>query len=380
MHQAIRRIFSSQLESATDPDGIMVISVAANRNKRGDQSQAGQGRQRGTNWDELGGPFLHFTIHKENKDTMETIGFLARQMKMNAKTFQFAGTKDRRGVTVQRASGNRVHADRLAKLNSSLRGASLGDFEYRPHGLELGDLNGNEFVITLRECEIPGVDTKDSDTALAKTKELVGLALRNLRQRGYFNYYGLQRFGTFATRTDTVGVKMLQGDFKSACDAILHFSPHVLAAAQAGEESAVLVSSDDRARAEAIHLFQSGDRTAEALDKMPRKFNAETCLVRHLSRSKNDYFGALHTIPRNLRLMYIHAYQSRVWNFAAGERWRLYGDKVAEGDLVIVHEHRDKEIKTSDPKPEAAETGVDADGELIVLPKEDDRVAVADDI
>lgn len=375
MHQAIRRIFRSQLESTTDSDGAMVISVAANRNKRGAQGRQQRGR---TNWDELGGPFLHFTVYKENKDTMETVSFIARQLKMNPKNFQFAGTKDRRGVTVQRASALRVHAERLARLNRSLRSATLGDFEYRPQGLELGDLNGNEFVITLRECEIHGVDLTDRENALSKTKDLVDSALQNLRERGYFNYYGLQRFGTFATRTDTVGIKMLQGDFKAACDAILYFSPHVLAAAQAGEESTVLIGSEDRARAEAIHIFQSAGEASAALDKMPRKFSAETCLIRHLSRSRNDYFGALQTIPRNLRLMYIHAYQSLVWNFAAGERWRLYGDKVVEGDLVIVHEHRDKEAPA--PKGEAPASGVDADGEVVVLPKGEDSAAAADDI
>ncbi|RMJ28953.1 pseudouridine synthase [Aspergillus sp. HF37] len=366
MHQTIRRIFGSQIESSTDGEGVMVISVAANRNKRG-----GQGRQRGggANWDELGGSFLHFTLYKENKDTMEAISFIQRQLKMNPKNFQFAGTKDRRGVTVQRASATRAHADRLAKLNPSLRSASLGDFEYHPQGLELGDLNGNEFVITLRECEVPGVDMKDRANALARAKDLVDTAMRNLRERGYFNYYGLQRFGTFATRTDSVGVKMLQGDFKAACDAILHFSPGTLAAAQAGEESTMLVSSDDRARAEAIHHFQAEGKAEAALGKMPRKFAAETSLIRHLGRASNDYLGALQSIPRNLRLMYVHAYQSRVWNFAAGERWRLYGDTVVEGDLVIVHEHRDKEAA----KPEATASEVDAEGEVVVLPKPEDR-------
>ncbi|GAD94263.1 pseudouridine synthase TruD/Pus7 [Paecilomyces variotii No. 5] len=376
IHQAIRRIFDSKLESATDSDGTMAISASPNRNKRNKQGgrggQGGGGRGQGRlSWDELGGPYLHFTIYKENKDTMEVISYLARQLRANPKSFQFAGTKDRRGVTVQRACAYRVYAERLVGVSRSLRNAVLGDYEYRKHGLELGDLGGNEFVITLRECEFTGIDPKDPD-AVASASRIVEKSLKDLRDRGYFNYYGLQRFGTFSTRTDTVGVKMLQGDFKGACDAIFHFSPHVLAAAQNPDDSSP-VSNDDKARAEAIHIFQTTGRVNDALDKLPRKFSAEANLIRHLGRSKNDYLGALGTIPRNLRLMYVHAYQSLVWNFAAGERWRLYGDKVVEGDLVLINEHKDKQ-------PTKESETVDADGEIIVVPQGEDAAATADDV
>ena len=61
---------------------------------------------------------------------MEVTKFLARQLKLDANAFQFAGTKDRRAVTVQRVSIFRGEANKLASMNKFLRGAKVGDFDY----------------------------------------------------------------------------------------------------------------------------------------------------------------------------------------------------------------------------------------------------------
>jgi len=70
--------------------------------------------------------------------------------------------------------------------------------------------------------------------------------------------------------------------------------------------------------------------------------------------------------------MYVHAYQSLVWNFAASERWKRYGSKVIKGDLVIVDTQAGKDAVKKDE--------VDENGEIIVHPAADDVAVNHDDI
>jgi tRNA pseudouridine13 synthase len=359
IHRAIRTIFHSRIDSSTNHDGILVLSAANPNFRNNHQSRVGK-----LSWLERGGEHLHFTLYKEMKDTQESISFLAHMLKKNARDFQMAGTKDRRAATVQRLSVWRVEAERMAALNrnQTMRNAVLGDFEHRPTGLQLGDLAGNEFVMTLRDCRLGPSGTADPDAIHA----FLTASLSNLHHSGFLNYYGLQRFGTFATRSDVLGQKILKGDFEGACDAILEYNT---AALDEGDDK---VGRDDRARAQAIKIFRDKNDLRGALDIMPKRLSAEVAVIRTLSSKPQNFLGALMMLPRGLRQMYVHAYQSRVWNTAVTERWRLFGDKVVEGDLVLVKEHEEKEGAV---QPDA----VDGDGELVVHATEDDRAKSAVD-
>ncbi len=114
-------------------------------------------------------PFIHFTLHKVNRDTQDALAHISRLLHCNIKDLGVAGTKDKRGVTTQRVSlkRNRKTLEDVWRMVNNVpgrrsaeeaiktrgeRGVRIGDLEYRKAGLELGMLKGNTFMITLRRA------------------------------------------------------------------------------------------------------------------------------------------------------------------------------------------------------------------------------------
>ena len=149
-------------------------------------------QRRKVDWPKERGEYCHFLLHKENKDTMQAINLLAKCTRVKPDRFSYAGTKDGRAVTVQRVSAFRIDVKNLLGLNNVLKNICLGNFEYKKRPLKLGDLMGNSFVIILRN--------------LIATKEQVNEAMTSMKDHGFINYFGLQRFGTSESATHHIGM------------------------------------------------------------------------------------------------------------------------------------------------------------------------------
>jgi len=366
LHALIRTLFNNKLLTETtsdDPPRICIQrgNAQARGNDRQRSRRGGKNHKKPGGFEELGGEYCHFTLYKENRDTMEVLNLLPRMLRLKSggKAFSFAGTKDRRAVTVQRCAAHLIKADRLAGLNNGeygLRGARLGDFEYKPHGLSLGDLKGNEFTITLRQAKSfePG----------AALEDVVKTCVDAVKHSGFANYYGLQRFGSYEVTTPDVGAYLLRGDWRGAVDKILSYSPSLcdLTASETDNKP----SRDGRDRAEACKIYFTTYNFEKASSMMPWKSVAESAILRFLKergmsgdgKGKGlDYLGAMQAIPRSLRIMYAHAYQSFVWNHVTSARLRMSRTGVLPGDLVLAEQS----------KPAPVEE-VDQDGEIVIAP------------
>lgn len=336
IHKLFREAFESKIETKTTDKNTFQFSLGT-RNSR-----AFKPKQQIDTKDENGvenyglGPlkdFLHFNLYKENKDTMEAANLISKFLRLQPKQIRYAGTKDRRGVTVQKLCISKIKVERVNSLNRTLRGLKLGSFSYEDQSLSLGDLHGNEFLITLRDVQ--SLDpTQLIDSVVEKS-------LESLKSKGFINYYGMQRFGTFSVSTHTIGKEILLGNWKAAAELIL-----------SDQEFALPDSKESR------KIWSETKDAQKAAELMPRKCVAESTILKYLSTEKKEengdykehaYFQAIMKIPRNLRIMYGHAYQSYIWNSIASLRVDKYGLKVVAGDLVIDESEEKAALEGAEP-------------------------------
>lgn len=252
-------------------------------------------------------------------------------LKIKDKLINVAGTKDKRGITTQRVCikrGGLTLQDVWKRVNNAgtaeekerkkcrrtieealsergERGCRIGDLSYATKNFDLGNLNGNRFGIILRDVE-------------CDSEETIHASLKVLSERGFINYFGMQRFGTSVVPTHYIGWLLLKMDWEGACSSILRVQPN-----------------EDEECVRGRKAWLDDNNANAALKILPRKMVAERSIIDHLKKQPKDFLGALGKIPRNLRTMYVHAYQSYIWNAAVSKRIKDFGLNVVAGDLVM---------------------------------------------
>ncbi|XP_007030612.2 PREDICTED: multisubstrate pseudouridine synthase 7 isoform X2 [Theobroma cacao] len=283
------------------------------RKERGDKPYDSRGS---SHWPEHLGKFLRFHLYKENKDTQEALGLIGKMLGIQPRSFGFAGTKDKRSVSTQRVTVFKQHASRLAALNERLIGIKVGDFCYVKDDFLLGQLLGNRFTIILR-----GI--------VADSEETIKASVESLGRHGFINYFGLQRFGSGSIPTHRIGATLLRGEWQAAASTILD--------PREGERDFVSKARE--------YYKETGDIEG-TLRQLPRHLVAERAMLQCLKKCPGNYLQALKAIPRTLRMMYVHSYQSYLWNHAASMRVEKYGsNEVVLGDLVYCKGNDAEKVK-----------------------------------
>ena len=243
-------------------------------------------------WDSIkgSGEYLHISLTKKNWETSLALKQVANTLGVGITRLGFAGTKDRVALTSQRISLWNPDAGIIEKLKSfKSTGLWLAPIQYSKDRVYLGDLKGNKFTVTLRDAK-------------ATEKEALN-AVEDLK-KGFPNFFGLQRFGSTRMNTHVVGLHVLKGDFKAA---VIEY----------------ISGGEDETRKRLRELLDENDYQ-EAIKTCPLKWRHELTLLHCLSEKYRDYPGALKKLSPAVKKLFVHAYQSKVFN-------ELLSKRLAEG-------------------------------------------------
>ncbi|MBW2993027.1 tRNA pseudouridine(13) synthase TruD [Candidatus Woesearchaeota archaeon] len=183
---------------------------------------------------EMDGDYSYFVLKKRNYNTIDALERIAKKLKKQMRFVGFAGNKDKKAVTEQICSVKNVSREKLEKID--IKDIKITYLGKGGKPISLGDLKGNEFVITIRD--------------LKKEKAVEAERIPN--------YFGEQRF---SKNNVAIGRAIVQRNFNAA-----------------------------------IKLIDSY-RVKDHLEEFPY-----------------DYAGALRQFSLRLRRIYVHAYQSWIWN------------------------------------------------------------------
>lgn len=266
-------------------------------------------------WEPSGeGGHLLLRIKKRGMTTHEAVQHVARALNLPEREIGYAGIKDARAVATQWLSVPAVSQPRLRDLSHPW--LTIEESVRHSHKLRVGDLAGNRFEITLRDV-------------VADAEPRARAILAVLVHRGVPNWFGPQRFGSKGD-TDQIGRALARNDPAEALQWYL------------GRPSPL--ENDPRIRA-ARQFFADG-RVAEAAAAFPPRLRTESLVARAYLDS-HDPLRAMLKIPKRLRLLFLSAWQSRLFNRCLEARFATF-DRLLDGDVIVRHE-TDKPYPVTDP-------------------------------
>ncbi len=276
------------------------------------------------------GPNTWILIEKIGRNTLDVVLDVARELHLSRKRMGFAGMKDKAAVTRQWICVSNLEPDELQNLEEKLYNVKILKIIQNEKKLRIGQLVGNKFRILIRNMEDPKADTDTARDILAQ-----------LSQVGVPNYYGWQRFGKNRPNTHLVGKFLVKDDLKGAVDSYIG-NPY----------------PDEKDHIKIARSLYDGGEFQEAYESMPAGMRYEKMMLRELIREQKkkvelddkSYKRALESLPKPLSRMFVHAYQSFLFNKAVSERAKLGLNRYVDGDILIdneehlIHEFSEEEI------------------------------------
>lgn len=242
------------------------------------------------------GKYLILKVRLTDWDTSSFVNHLARAMHVSKSRVTFSGTKDKKAVTEQYFCVNTGQMD----LNVAGEGIEILEQFRSDTMLNLGSLVGNRFRIRIHSGQ--------------EISQYASEAVHFLLENGGFpNFYGIQRFGSIRPITHRIGKLILQGNLE---DAVMEY-----------------IYDPEYDREDYRRRFYDTRDAAEALRDFPPHLGFERSILGRIQETGKIEEG-FSGLPRSLAMMFVHAYQSYVFNLMLSKRVEESErmDQVEEGD------------------------------------------------
>ncbi len=239
------------------------------------------------------GEYLIARVEKENWETHHLLRDMARQLGISDERIGLAGIKDKRAVTTQLMSIRGLTAEDLGKVTlPRVRITPLGRAN---KGIAPGDLKGNDFDIVVRAV---GPGPEEAAGRIAATAGAIAAA------GGVPNFFGYQRFGIKRPVTHLVGELIVKGDVEAAAMTFI----------------ARPFPWEKPENREARDLVRRTRDFGKGLEIYPPSLRYERSMMHHLVERPGDYVGAFRALPGGLITMFVHAFQSHLFNLILSRR------------------------------------------------------------
>lgn len=255
------------------------------------------------------GDYLIVRVEKANWETHHLLRDMARQLGISDERIGIAGIKDKRAITAQLMSIRGIAADDLGKI--ALPGVTVVALGRSHKSIAPGALKGNDFDITIR-CIC--LEPAEIERRIAAVSDEIAAA------GGVPNFFGYQRFGIKRPVTHLVGEQIVKGDIEGAAMTFI-------------ARSFPWEKPENR---EARDFVQDTRDFGKGLEIYPLNLRYERTMMHHLIERPGDYRGAFRALPGGLITMFVHAFQSYLFNRMLSRRIEL-GKSLSvpgEGDVV----------------------------------------------
>lgn len=243
-----------------------------------------------------------FDLNKKREDTILAAQKISKALKIPLNDVTWAGLKDNMAITVQRmcVKGNRIKE--LGNLN--FQRIFIKNIKPIRRPIKIGNLWGNNFKIIIRN--IINIDTKNisGNNTNQKIKLMLENSSKNIKEKGFPNFFGTQRFGTYRPNSHLIGKHMFLQNYKEAIEEFLLKSYP--------KESDVVKKCRNE-------LKETQD-FEQALHNFPKSLFYEHKMISSLIKNSSNYLKALKQLPKPLTNLLYSSYQSYLFNMAISDR------------------------------------------------------------